>query len=385
MESSNPTAKRRIQPWGKRYLAFLLPVILLALLVDLFLLQGVRSTWDLIAAALLTAGAVAFAFWPRPGGWVFLGLAVFFVASPIANVGMLIYMSPLVMFAWGLHKWWIDSLIGFASLLGAFWIGFLGRAERLPGILMLALLVAAGFVAGYWLRRYVDERDAALNQLWEEKLRAAEETRQFRNSLAVQLHDSLAGTLSVVASLSEIISTELPPESPLRSRAELLGTQTRNALGELRDVIQILDYRHGTAPTQLDLGKLIEASQAITAGAGLTLELEYDPEELRALPLQTQELLETVLRETTTNLVKYAAPSEPATLSITSAEGVVEFMAKNPYADSLEDAVMSSGMGLRLLRDRVEAAGGALDVWSGNGWWYVNAEIPINLGKPHEN
>ncbi|MCI6585112.1 MAG: histidine kinase [Mobiluncus sp.] len=358
--------------WGYRLGMLLL--IALALGVDLFLFQNPPHPTSLIAATVLSISSILFLFWPRLGGWIYLLADAGFVAFPGSFVGMLGYMCMAVVFLWGWRRYYLDAAIGIALLSVSFFLG----APKYPATgILTSILLLAGFTAGYMLRRYVDERDAALNQLWEEKLKTVQETQAFRDGLSVQLHDSVAGTLSIVASTAEVISGEIPTDSLARPKTELLRLETRRALSELREIIQLLDTRQDRETIRPNLEKELERAASVTAGAGLSLELDSSEEELKELPDYLQDQLIPILRETTTNAIKYASPSAPVTLSISQSENLVEFMMKNRVSEEVQDAVMSSGKGLLQLRKRLEDSGGSLEAWSANGWWIVHAELPI--------
>ena len=355
----------------------MLLLIVLALGVDLFLFQVPPRPTSLIAAAILSISSILFLFWPRLGGWIYLLADAIFVALPSSSVGMLGYLCMAVIFLWGWRRYYVDAALAIILLAASFFLG----APLYPATSILtSILLIASFTAGYMLRRYVDERDGALNQLWNQRLQTIQENQAFRDGLSVQLHDSVAGTLSIVASTAEVICGELPSDSPTHSKAELLRQETRNALSELREIIQLLDTRQGQKEIRPHLKKELDRATSVAAGAGLRLELDSSGQELKALPDDFENQLITILRETITNAIKYASPSAPVTLSISRSGNLVEFMMKNRVSEEVQDAVMSSGKGLLQLEKCLDDSGGSLEAWSSNGWWIVHAELPIEEG-----
>ncbi|XCB30449.1 hypothetical protein RQN30_03330 [Arcanobacterium hippocoleae] len=109
------------------------------------------------------------------------------------------------LFLWGWHSYKIDAILGALPLLGGFWFSV---SFQLPATLMLLLMLGTGFILGRIMRRSAEERDAAVAQLWKAKLQSLEEAQRLKANLAMQLHDSLAGTLSVISKLAESVRQE---------------------------------------------------------------------------------------------------------------------------------------------------------------------------------
>ncbi|WP_461171375.1 sensor histidine kinase [Trueperella pyogenes] len=358
-------------------LAFWILLVFISI-IDLFFLGGAASSINAVFVVLLLAIAVLIPWRPRLCGWIFLLVETAFLALPSVSVGILAYVCVAVFFLWGWHRYKTDAVLGTLVLLGGFWPGV---SFQLPAAVMLLILLGTAFVLGHTMYRSAQERDAAVAQLWRVKLRRLEATQQFKANVAMQLHDSLAGTLSVVTKLAEAVRQEVPDNTSLSLKAGLLEEQARASLRELREIIQFLDSPNPPADQEVSLISALARVESIASTIGINLELEYEDRELKQLPLEIKIILFAFLREVATNLLKYAAPSTDAVLSVSCSADTIEMMMKNQYHDAVRDADISSGRGLNSLRKKFELAGGGLDVWAIDNWWYVHGEVPLEKGN----
>lgn len=358
-------------------LAFWILLVFISI-IDLFFLGGAASSINAVCVVLLLAIAVLIPWRPRLYGWIFLLVETAFLALPSVSVGILAYVCVAVFFLWGWHRYKTDAALGTLVLLGGFWPGV---SFQLPAAVMLLILLGTAFVLGHTMYRSAQERDAAVAQLWRVKLRRLEATQQFKANVAMQLHDSLAGTLSVVTKLAEAVRQEVPDNTSLSLKAGLLEEQARASLRELREIIQFLDSPNPPADQEVSLISALARVENIASTVGINLELEYEDRELKQLSLEIKIILFAFLREVAINLLKYAAPSTDAVLSVSCSTDTIEMMMKNQYHDAVRDADISSGRGLNNLRKKFELAGGGLDVWAIDNWWYVHGEVPLEKGN----
>lgn len=348
--------------------------------IDLYFLGGADSSITGAGVLLLLVAAIVIPLRPRLCGWIFLLLDTAFIVAPATSVGILGYVCVVVFFLWGWHSYKIDAILGALALLGGFWFSV---SFQLPAALMLVLMLGTGFVLGYVMRRSAEERDAAVAQLWKTKLQNLEEAQQLKANLAMQLHDSLAGTLSVITKLAESVRQEagIIDHTSLAKKLVFLEKQTRASLKELREIIQLLDDTNGSNDQGSSFISTLARTESIASAAGINLELEYEDKDLEQLPLEIKSVLLAFLRETSTNLVKYGAPSTYAVLSISYSTDTIEMMVKNQYHTAPHDSVISSGRGLNNLREKFEFAGGELDIWVVDNWWHVHGELPLGKGN----
>lgn len=353
-------------------------MLLVAAVGDLWVLDRSESPLDTVLTVFLLLAAAAIPVRPRAIGWAFLLLDTTLGGASSVPVGMLGYACVAAFFLWGWKKYFMDVAIGAPVLLIGFWVG--SPSEPLSAI-MLLIMISVAFVAGYVMRQYVEERDDAVRQLWQRELQQVKQAQQMRDALAVRLHDSLAGTLSVVTKVAESLRNEIPQHSGLGAKADLLEEKARDSLRELREIIQLLDSPIQSSNQEHDLLDTLRSMEKIVSAVGVKIQLEYEARELQHLSAAHSGVISSFLREVSTNLVKYAIPASTAFISVHRSTNEIEIMAKNQYLDEIRDAVLSSGKGLRTLREKFELAGGELDVWAAENWWFVRGELPVVKGE----
>lgn len=147
-------------------LAFWLALLLITLFDIIALNDRISVTQIFIYLSLLSV-ALSIPIKPRLCGWLFIILDVLFIALTPYPVGVLGYVCVAVFFFWGWGKLKLDSAIGALILTAGFLVG---SSFIVMGAVMLVLMLATAFNAGYMMKRYMGERDAALSRLWEAEL-----------------------------------------------------------------------------------------------------------------------------------------------------------------------------------------------------------------------
>lgn len=164
-----------------------------------------------------------------------------------------------------------------------------------------------------------------------------------RERIARDLHDILGHTLSVVILKSELAS-RLVEHDPLKAKAEIEDVEriSRNALAEVREAIS--GYRSGDLRAELDKAK----ATLETAGVAV-----YEECDAAALPVAHERVLALVLREAVTNIVRHAR-AKRCTIRLERDDDVYRLEVK----DDGRGGLSREGMGMRGIRERVEAIGG---------------------------
>lgn len=167
-----------------------------------------------------------------------------------------------------------------------------------------------------------------------------------RERIARDLHDILGHTLSVVILKSELAGRLLDRDTE-RAKAEVADIEriARNALAEVREAI--VGYRTG------DFLSEVERAKSTLATAGLTLERQIDAGQL---PNATDRVLALVLREAITNIVRHSR-AKSCSISFKHVNGMNELTVR----DDGVGGVFKEGMGMRGMRERVRAVGGAVE------------------------
>ncbi len=192
--------------------------------------------------------------------------------------------------------------------------------------------------------------------------RARQQIIDERLSIARELHDILAHSLSVIA-IQSGVGRHVMDQQPDEARRALVEVEktSRSALDELRHVIAVLrraedSPAHEPAPTLADLDELTSRLRA----TGMTIDLvrRGDP---RELPQGVELTVYRIVQEALTNVVKHAAGA-PTTVALGYDHDAVTIDVVNLAPSSPLDAPRTSGAGHGLIgmRERAAAFGGSL-------------------------
>jgi two-component system sensor histidine kinase DesK len=283
----------------------------------------------------------------RIGGLVALGAVLTAIVGE-SGLTTLVYIAVMAVFTYPPRAAW--SIVFGSALTG----GVLPRV--VPGWdrtidLVFAVMVAALAV---WGVTRVVQRNAQLAEAREEITRLAIAAE--RNRFGRDMHDLLGHSLTVVSVKSEL-AARLVQLAPERAEAELRDIQrlVREALTDVRAAVA--GYREMSLATELASARSALDAAGIEADVPVTGEA-VDPER--------QELFAWVVREGVTNVVRHSDARrcwirlDRATIEIgDDGRGPTGPIDGEPEAP---EGAAGVGHGLHGLRERLDAAGGALSV-----------------------
>lgn len=233
-------------------------------------------------------------------------------------------------------------------LFGGVWL--LGRASRLW--------------RGRVTRAEQHERDLALLAVSDERVRIARE-----------LHDIVAHSLSVIAVQADAADAALERD-PSRAREPLrvIHETARSSLGEIRDMLQLLRADDGEtrpAPRLAALDDLLASAR--DAGLAVDAHVQLGG---RNLPPVVDLAAYRILQEALTNVARHAGPVS-VTVTAEVIGGVLELTVAN--AQGLPTRrVVSAGVGLLGIRERVALLGGSLETGeTAGGGFRLVARLPL--------
>jgi two-component system sensor histidine kinase DesK len=239
-------------------------------------------------------------------------------------------------------------LVGLAALqvavLGVRQADFTGSATILINDILVGL-VGAG-ARFFWLA--YGELTAAREQL--ARLAVTEERLRF----ARDLHDLLGQSLSVLVLKSELVSKQLPEDAdePLRQEVRDIAQVARVSLNDVREAVD--GYR------QASLQSEISSARTALRAAGIGLLVE---DTLGQVQAEQDGVLGWCLREAVTNVVRHSGARKcEVRLSRSNGSARLDVSDDGHGATSLE-----GGNGLAGMRERVEMAGGTMQVASDDG------------------
>ncbi|TLS40649.1 sensor histidine kinase [Streptomyces montanus] len=276
-------------------------------------------------------------------------------------------------------------LWSFALAAAPFWdLGFRYPGEEGPDativpVTMSLALCAVGGIAVRTRQEYLASLVERARQLEVERdqqaqlAAAAERTR-----IAREMHDIIGHNLSVITGLADG-GSYAAAKSPERAAQalEAIGTTSRQALAELRRLLEVLREQAPTAeltpqPSLTDLDQLIAGVRS----AGLPVRLKVHGR-AAPVPAGTQLTVYRVIQEALTNTLKHAGPGATSQVSISYEEGgavtvtVTDTGRGGPAPDG------SPGRGLTGMRERTALYGGTLEAGPlPTGGWRIHLHLP---------
>lgn len=329
---------------AKTTLAVFATVALLAWSADLFLAHAVDPSLS-----------------PRPSGWPRI------VGHPVV---LTIQLVALVLFAVAAVRFTREAQektdhllrwLGAGAVLGAFarlnyflfpslysnWV-YTGDLLRL-GSYLFFVVGAARELDAYW-------RDHATLAVFEERRRVARE-----------LHDGLAQELSFIRSQTTAMAAGMPPHDMVghvAAAAERALEESRRAIDTLAD---------GRRVPQLHETLRVAAEEvAVRQGAQVEVHVQAPP-----LAPAVTEALARVVREAVSNAVRHGR-ARSVGVRLVCDDRVLRLQVEDDGQGFVPDQVRG-GFGLRSMRERVEALGGELQIWSRQGGGTtVGAVVPTS-------
>ncbi|MFE0374708.1 sensor histidine kinase [Streptomyces inhibens] len=276
----------------------------------------------------------------------------------------------------------------------------LGLGSRSFGLALGAVLAATTVIVPGLVGVAAGQQDRLLRAL-RERAAAAEEARRFadsesrmreRSRIAAEMHDLVGHRLSLISLHAGGLEMALLKEAPeLGGEAALVRRATRDAMQELRETLGVLgplgrdtgtDALTDATGTRADIEALVEESR----GGGIFVEFSWEGPDLDARPARVRRAVHRVVRESLTNVHRYAAGAHVAVV-VRHADERVEVRVRNGVPPVLPTATtgLGSGRGLVGLRERVALLGGGLEAGrTPGGGFAVAADIPADPGPGAE-
>jgi signal transduction histidine kinase len=262
----------------------------------------------------------------------------------------------------------------------------LGWPDFLLTSAFCSTMTAAGWLVSHRSRQVHHVRHQAEEELRAERERAARALAEQRAELARELHDVVSHGLSVMVLQSQAARLDAEDldstgTGGLERRLDAIEQTAREALGEMRRLLGLLQLDHGSSessgpapsPGITDLPSLVERARA----GGLDVEL-WAPDEPLELTPGLGLTVYRVVQEALTNAAKHA-PGSRAEVRLAVDAGVVDVQVTSTAGTGPARDVQGAGRGLAGMRERVEMYDGRLAAspW-GQGGFRVRAVVPLD-------
>ena len=198
-------------------------------------------------------------------------------------------------------------------------------------------------------------------------------------SLARELHDSVAQTLSSAAMRANIALMDPGVSDPTRDQLERLADECRSSAHDLRQLLSSLRDQpdRDVSPGPLADVETLHHRRAVESQAerlraeGFTVDVEMDLTKLSAARCQT---LAAITIEAANNIVKHARPRSRCNFSIVADDEAVvgEFTNVQKSTKGVQQ-----GFGLTGIQERLTLLDGTCSVLRRGGTWTLQARLPI--------
>ncbi|MFM0667351.1 cache domain-containing protein [Paraburkholderia sediminicola] len=332
--------------------------------------EGTLTIQQLLAAASRGGGYVRY-LWHRPSTGK--------VASKLG------YVVPLQRWGWmigtGIYLDDVDSTLAHIDAGAAAnidrtmkWID----AIAVAGLAVIALCALVLNVTEY------RSADAKLKRLAQQVVESQENERA---RLSRELHDGISQMMVSVKLLLESALARFERSEVRVPAAEAALTTSLTRLGDtLREVRRI---SHALRPSMLDdLGvaaALEQLSRELSEQSGIEIGFtQIAHTHAAALPDAVNTVLFRIAQEALTNIVRHAQATSAALALEVSNDAVTLNIADNGRGFDAAHAFVGrrSGVGLRNMRERLEALGGTLSLSSQAGHTLVTARVPLGSTEP---
>lgn len=238
----------------------------------------------------------------------------------------------------------------------------------------LILATVAGAI-GFALR-IASDRGRRLEKQLEDQLaiQAAQEHEAVlaeRRWIAGELHDSIAHHLTVVALHVQMLDdAEASPASQ-----DAIRVAARKAMADLRFVIELADDGPRSSGMTGDLSAAVDEARSEFESAGHAVRCEGDPDDER-LPRVAEIVFARIVRESATNVLKYAGQGE-VTIRLDVDDESALLTIRSPLPATPRRDLSSSRTGLNRMAERVLGASGEFSAGVVDAQWCVSARLPI--------
>ncbi|KQB84699.1 sensor histidine kinase [Corynebacterium oculi] len=336
-------------------------------------INGESALW----AAILTTTVALIVRYPLLGSLAFVlsfTLTIFFSHLFLPSN---VFLCAVVMALVGYH-----GRLRLVLLTGAA-VGVLGLIDRNSKTIeadFSAVLIWEGFMAvtafaGWTLGRKVRQK-IELAEQWRD------EYRKRREELASTLHDSVAASLTSIVMRSEVLAMQEEEGSTLHGELSGIAEDARITMSQVRSLLSLLNapqdrQEKPSAPTLVETVK-----EATTKMRDHHLRVTVvDESEDVQITNPTLEILHKVLMEGATNVIKYATPGSEVQLHLAGDGDRLHIILRNEIAGEkerrgrLSSSVLSSGLGMRMMRRSAASMGAKLFSHSDGKTWTLSIKL----------
>ncbi len=241
--------------------------------------------------------------------------------------------------------------------------------------IFLALTTVGGAI-GLALRVAADRGTRLEQRLAEQAEHEKEAIAAERRWIAGELHDSIAHHLTIISLHSQMLDDErMRPTSQAA-----IQESARKALADLRFIINISEESSAADPRPNgDLVQAFSEAKEEILSAGHQVALNGDPID-EAIPRGIEIILARTVRESATNIIKYAGPGT-VHFGLDVYPESISLEIRSPISKTGARVVSSTGTGINRMAARVASLGGQLNAGVEGDEWVVFTRLPIETSQ----
>lgn len=280
--------------------------------------------------------------------------------------------TTIITISWIVENWVWQGLLLYASTSAVLLI----RAEDIAlTLIFLCLQFVVSLIAGLLVRQQRDYAALLQGYLDSSGLAAEQIRAQLRRELATQLHDTTAKDLAQISLAAQKLRDD--PSSVTPEALAELASKASAAAKRIRPMILNLDINRES----ISLEKALVESRKMLTARGITLEITVPKNADWLLTRQQQLVASLVVRESASNILKYAPENSLASLELSlDEEQNLSIYTQNRVAEH-PDTSFTGGYGLRNLEDKIASEGGELLFGKSGDMWTLSVEIPFGKEK----
>jgi signal transduction histidine kinase len=346
--------------------------------------QDDRASLDTIAIVLLLAGPLALIVrerFPALVAWTVTGITLAYLLReyPYGPVFLALIVSyyNAIMRGQRIHAWLAASALYAGHFAGRYALDLEPATwTQVLGVAAWLLLV----LVGSELARI--RRDQLLENERTQKEEARRRQSEERLRIARELHDVLAHNISLISvqAGSALHVMDRKPEQA-RIALEAIETASRDAMSELRSVLNILQQPDEAAPRapSPSLARL-DALTSQAHAAGLDVRIEIDGDE-QPLPQPIDAAAYRIVQEALTNVLRHARASA-ATVRLRYRDAGLTIEVDDDGIGPAARTNGDGGSGIAGMRERALALGGEIEAGRLPGRGFrITARLPIEAGS----
>lgn len=202
--------------------------------------------------------------------------------------------------------------------------------------------------------------------------REREAIRAERRWIAGELHDNIAHHLTIISLHSQLLDDNTTREAS----QDAIRTAAKKALSDLRFVIRLADDQPSDSVAHsADLVEAVAEARGEFEDAGHTVVVTGDPKD-EAIPRAVDLIFARIVRESATNVLKYAGPG-PVSITLNVGAESVMMQISSPLPTVPRHDLPSTGTGLNRMAERVLGVSGTFTAGPVGDRWLVSVELPV--------